>query len=90
MPSIYRHGENPTTPAPTLSAPLNVAYICSGVMEDRATAKLRAEIAALRVAVDTETDQLNAMLTEVQFRNEEDLSLVATLLMEAVEVRAQV
>ena len=90
------HGDKPTTrqadenfTAPTICTPLMMSELGDSVTKQMAIAQLRAENAALRAAMDRETEQLNAMFAEVQFRNEEDLSLAATLLMEATEVRAQ-
>lgn len=86
-PTTRQADENFT--APTICTPLMMSELGDSVAKQMAIAQLRAENAALRAAMDRETEQLNAMFAEVQFRNEEDLSLAATLLMEATEVRAQ-
>ena len=52
--------------------------------------QLRAENDSLRAAIDRERKRLNAAFAEVQGRNEKDLSLAAGLLIEAVQVQAQV
>ena len=93
---VKPNGDDPTMdqadnyyPAPNSSTPLMATQLYAAMTESIIAARLRTENAALRTAMDEERKQLDAMITEVQFRNEEDLSLAATQLIEAVKVQAQ-
>lgn len=77
-----------TCATPTVSAPL-ITYLYAAVTEHIAAAQLQAENASLRAAMLRERKELDVMFAEVQCRNEEELSLVAGLLIEAVQVQSE-
>ncbi|KAF8486513.1 hypothetical protein JB92DRAFT_3024526 [Gautieria morchelliformis] len=79
-----------TTPAPsTVFSPLMTTQLYAAVTKYIPVTQIEAENTALASLLDQEREDFNATHAAVQRRNEENLSLAADLLVEAVELQAE-